>query len=41
MARLALRLSQVPPEEWPENPLRADDIRAQARERAGTFIRTM
>jgi len=41
MARLVHRLSHVPPERWPENPLRAEDIQAQAREHAGTFIRTM
>ena len=41
MARLVHRLSHVPPQEWPDNPLRAEHIRAEAAARAGTFIRTM
>ena len=41
MARLVHRLSHVPPERWPENPLRAEDVQAQARARTGTFTRTI
>ena len=39
LARLLLRLSHVPPEEWPENPLTAEHVQARLERERGTVVR--
>ncbi len=41
LARLLLRLSHLPPAEWPANSLRVDDIEARLKDELGTVPRTM
>ena len=41
LARILLRLSHVPPAEWPANPLQEDDIAARIKSELGTVGRTM
>jgi hypothetical protein len=39
LARLLLRLSHVPPEEWPENPLTPSQVRVRLEAERGTVVR--
>jgi hypothetical protein len=39
LARLLLRLSHVPPQEWPENPLTADQVQARLEKERGSVVR--
>ena len=39
LARLLLRLSHVPPEEWPENPLTAELVQARLERERGSVVR--
>jgi len=39
LARLLLRLSHVPPEDWPENPLTAEQVQARLDIERGTVVR--
>lgn len=39
LARILLRLSHVPPEEWPENPVTAAQIQARLEAERGTVVR--
>jgi hypothetical protein len=39
LARLLLRLSHVPPHEWPANPLSVADIQARIQSEYGQVIR--
>lgn len=41
LARLLLRLSNVPASDWPENPLRVDEVAARMKQEAGSVGRTM
>lgn len=41
LARILLRLSHVPPDEWPPNELDVGIISARMRKEAGTVVRTM
>ncbi len=41
LARVLLRLSHVPPEEWPSNELDVGEIAARISREAGTAVRTM
>ena len=41
LARLLLRLSHLPPAEWPANSLRVDDIEVRLKDELGTVPRTM
>jgi len=39
LARILLRLSHVPPEQWPENPLTPEQVRARLEGERGTVVR--
>jgi hypothetical protein len=39
LARLLLRLSFVPPQDWPENPLTAEQVQARLDRERGTVVR--
>jgi Zn-dependent M28 family amino/carboxypeptidase len=39
LARILLRLSHVPPEEWPDNPVKPAQIQARLEKERGTVIR--
>ena len=39
LARVLLRLSHVPPEEWPENRVTAEEVEARLTEERGTVVR--
>jgi hypothetical protein len=39
LARILLRLSHVPPDEWPKNPVTPDQVRDRLNEERGTVVR--
>jgi hypothetical protein len=39
LARVLLRLSHVPPEEWPENPVTAEQVETRLAQERGTVVR--
>jgi hypothetical protein len=39
LARILLRLSHVPPEEWPENPVTAEQVETRLAQERGTVVR--
>jgi hypothetical protein len=39
LARVLLRLSHVPPEEWPDNPVTPAQLQARLKKECGTVIR--
>ena len=39
LARLLLRLSHVPPEDWPQNPWTAERVQARLQEERGSVVR--
>ena len=39
LARLLLRLSHVPPADWPENPLTEEQVARRLEEERGTVVR--
>ena len=41
LARLLLRLSHIPPQDWPENTLDVDEIKDRLKREVGTTMRTM
>ena len=41
LARLLLRLSRIPPADWPENNLDVEEIAKQIESERGTVVRTM
>jgi len=41
LSRILLRLSHIPPEQWPEHTLDIAEIRARVKAEAGTVMRTM
>jgi len=39
LTRILLRLSHVPPEEWPENPMTVEQVAARLAQERGTVVR--